>query len=107
MYLGKVSAGRNYAIWKVTDLEQTSMTVFMFGAAYDDHFRETEGMVVALVAPKTRTEGGEFALTVDRGDQVWVLGRATDFGYCKAQRKVRQRPPARQCIPLLSLLAGL
>lgn len=47
-------AGRSYSIWKVTDLDQSSLSLFLFGAAHDDLWREPEGTIVALFTPKAR-----------------------------------------------------
>ena len=30
---------------------------------------------------------GDFCLSVDSAEQVWVLGTALEFGYCKATKK--------------------
>lgn len=33
---------------------------------------------------------GDFSLSVDSSEQVWLLGACPDFGYCKANKKVSQ-----------------
>jgi hypothetical protein len=45
-------AGRAYSIWKVTDLDQTSISLFLFSDAHGDLWREAEGTILALFTPK-------------------------------------------------------
>ncbi|KAL4437421.1 hypothetical protein ABPG75_004560 [Micractinium tetrahymenae] len=82
----ETATGRTYSIWKVTDLDQTGLSLFLFGAAHDDLWREPEGTIVALFTPKVRAEG-DFSLSVDSAEQIWVLGQSPEFGYCKAKKK--------------------
>ncbi|KAL4421928.1 hypothetical protein ABPG77_005212 [Micractinium sp. CCAP 211/92] len=82
----ETATGRTYSIWKVTDLDQSSLSLFLFGAAHDDLWREPEGTIVALFTPKVRAEG-DFSLSVDSADQIWVLGQSPEFGYCEAKKK--------------------
>ncbi|EFN59862.1 hypothetical protein CHLNCDRAFT_133673 [Chlorella variabilis] len=108
----ETAAGRSYSIWKVTDLDQTCLSLFLFSGAHDELWREAEGSIVALLSPKVKTEG-DFSLSVDSADQaralsapqahfpsscfllclmlsppaVWVLGQSTEFGYCKSKKK--------------------
>ncbi|GAB4814670.1 hypothetical protein N2152v2_001716 [Parachlorella kessleri] len=79
-------SGRTYSIWKVTDLDATSHSLFLFGSAHSDLWKESEGTLIALFSPKVRSEG-DFALSVDSPEQLWVLGSAKEFGYCKANKK--------------------
>ncbi len=49
----RVSAnGKSYSIWKITDLESTCITLFMFGGAYQDWRGEAVGTLIALLTPK-------------------------------------------------------
>ncbi|PRW60422.1 MCM10-like protein [Chlorella sorokiniana] len=91
----ETASGRPYSIWKVTDLDQTCVSLFLFSGAHDDLWREAEGTIVALFSPKVRADG-EFSLSVDSADQanatvcisvdsadqVWVLGQSPEFGHC-------------------------
>lgn len=47
-----LSTGRPYSIWKVTDLDQASHSLFLFGAAHSDLWKESVGTLVALFSPK-------------------------------------------------------
>ena len=46
------STGRCYSIWKVTDLDQTCLSLFLFSGAHDDLWKEPEGTIIALFTPK-------------------------------------------------------
>ena len=108
---------------------QTCVSLFLFGRAHEELWREQEGVLVALMAPKVRDraqagacpikhgvrrvpspmdtpcplnslaalpvqvrdEGGEFSLSADSADAVWVLGQSPEFGHCKANKKVQKR----------------
>ena len=85
------SQGRPYAIWKLTDLKDTMITVFLFGSAYSDCHRDGRpGTVVALFSPKVRSEGGKFSLSITSGDTLLELGTASEFGFCQSKTKVRK-----------------
>lgn len=85
----EASSGNLYSIWKLTDLKDTSVSLFLFGRAHSDLTGEVQpGSVVAILSAKVR-EGRELDLSVDNADQVLVLGTASEFGYCKAKNHVR------------------
>lgn len=46
------ASGRSYSIWKLTDLDQACISLFLFGAAHDDFRRQPVGTMVALFSPK-------------------------------------------------------
>jgi minichromosome maintenance protein 10 len=84
----ETAAGKPYSTWKLTDLDATSVTVFLFGRAHHDLKTDAKpGTLVALLSTKVRCEGGRFSLSVDNSDQVMVLGTAVEFGFCKATTK--------------------
>jgi hypothetical protein len=83
------SSGQRYLIWKLTDLEQATISVFVFGEAYKSYCRDVKaGSMVALFNAKVRAEGNEFSLSIEKENQVVMLGRALHFAYCKAIQKV-------------------
>lgn len=79
--------GSTYSIWKVTDLDATSVSLFLFGSAHDELWQRAPGTMVALLSPKVRNER-DLTLTALQAEQIWVLGTSTDFGFCKALTKV-------------------
>lgn len=72
-------------VWGLADLEGTELGVFLFDEAYDAHWKQAEGAVVALLNASLlpATEKNKFAFKVARAAEVVVLGIATDFGICK------------------------
>jgi hypothetical protein len=93
--VGEISArkedaqGRPFSIWKLTDLSDTLITLFLFGNGYTDCHRDARpGAMVALFSPKIRSEGGSFSLSISSGDSMLELGSATEFGFCKSKTKV-------------------
>ena len=80
-------SGSTYSIWKVTDLDTTSVSLFLFGYAHDELWQRPPGTMVALLSPKVRNER-DLTLTALQAEQIWVLGTSTDFGFCKALTKV-------------------
>lgn len=93
--VGEVSAprqtsnGKSYIIWKITDLDQTIITLFLFGKAYQEFKRDGEpGALIALFCPKIKAEGGEFSMSIDNDDQILLLGTASEFGFCRGTKRV-------------------
>lgn len=83
------SNGRPYSIWKLTDLNQTTVSLYLFGKAHQEHGRDGKsGLLMTVLRAKVQSEGGNFSLSVDSTDQVLLLGTSAEFAYCKAQTKV-------------------
>jgi minichromosome maintenance protein 10 len=60
----------------------------LFGDAHAEHWKETEGSLVAVVAAKaSKSEGRDLSLSVDRGAQLFKLGTSADFALCKGERR--------------------
>ena len=89
----KVSAkGGKYAIWKLSDLEEGNMTLFLFGDAYEAHWKESNGAVIAVLnarvlPPREGARSNERSLSVTEPGEVAKLGSAQDYGVCKGTRK--------------------
>ncbi|XAR72701.1 hypothetical protein NMG60_11019431 [Bertholletia excelsa] len=90
---GKVkvsSAGKNYCIWKLGCLdERTTISVFLFGDAYQRHSKDEVGKVFALFNCGVRKDnmGQGFSLSVYSAGQILKIGTSSDFGVCKGKRK--------------------
>lgn len=87
--VGEVSVVRTssqntpYVVWKLTDLNETLVLLYVFGDAYVDYKDDVRpGSLVALVSPRKRSTGGSFTLSVDSYRQLLILGESADFGYC-------------------------
>lgn len=72
-------------VWGLADLEGTELGVFLFDEAYDAHWKQAEGAIVALLNATLlpATEKNKFAFKVTCAAEVVVLGTAADFGICK------------------------
>lgn len=72
-------------VWSLSDLNATELGVFLFGDAYDAHWKALDGSIVALLnaALLPATEKNRFAFKVTQANEVVVLGTALDFGICK------------------------
>ncbi|TMW65783.1 hypothetical protein Poli38472_008425 [Pythium oligandrum] len=84
--LSKAAAnGSSFMVWALSDLEATELAVFLFDAAYDAHWREMEGAVIAVLNATVlpSNEKDRFALKIAKGEEVVKLGKAVDFGICK------------------------
>lgn len=67
----------------------TTISMFLFGNAYEEHYRESEGSVVAIFNAKADTDNkGEVALKVFELDTILRLGTSADFAYCGSKTKV-------------------
>ncbi|MCL7047749.1 hypothetical protein MKW94_020345 [Papaver nudicaule] len=83
------STGKHYCIWKIGCLDESTLSVFMFGDAYITFSKEPVGTVFALFNSKVRkdTEGSGFSLSIFSAGQVLKMGTSADFVLCKAKRK--------------------
>lgn len=46
------AAGRAYSIWRLSDLQGTNVSLFLFGKAQSGLWKETEGSVIAVFGPE-------------------------------------------------------
>ncbi|PKA60775.1 hypothetical protein AXF42_Ash006409 [Apostasia shenzhenica] len=83
------SAGKNYSICKMGCLDETTVSVFLFGDAYAMTSNERVGAMFALFNATVRrdSEGKGFSLSVYSVSQILKLGTSSDYGVCKGQRK--------------------
>lgn len=50
------STGQNFAIWKIASLDSTLIPAFLFGEAYQYHYKEPAGCIVAVFNAKVRRD---------------------------------------------------
>ncbi|KAK9237719.1 hypothetical protein V1525DRAFT_432494 [Lipomyces kononenkoae] len=98
----KVIQSRRYFILKLTDLKQ-DVDVFIMGPALDKFWKLRLGDVVALLNPgvwaaKSAGATGFNLNMTEHDDQVVEIGRARDFGICKAM--TRKETPCRNWVDL-------
>ena len=80
--------GDPYCLWKFSDLRHTTLTVFLFGEAYSQSWKELPGSVFALLTPKpsppkdaSKDDGGDGG----NGDDVEsTLMSSPSFGLTEA-----------------------
>ena len=109
--------GDKYSVWKLSDLSgQTAVvTVFLFGQAYQEHWKTPLGHVIALLNPNVmpsrevgggwvtggvvtlfivlqgQTDNSGLALSLDHPKRLMVMGVSQDFTLCKATTKNGRR----------------
>ncbi|KAF8405420.1 hypothetical protein HHK36_010326 [Tetracentron sinense] len=83
------STGKNFCIWKMGCLDEKTISVFLFGDAYQKNWKEQAGTVFALFNCGIRkdAEGKGFSLSVYSAGQILKMGISTDYGVCKGKRK--------------------
>ncbi|TVU10201.1 hypothetical protein EJB05_43713 [Eragrostis curvula] len=83
------SQGTNYSIWKMGALDDTDVSVFLFGDAHTHYSGAAVGSVFALFNGNVRmdNEGRGFSVSVASVGQMMKMGVAADFGLCKGKRK--------------------
>ncbi|KAL3621382.1 hypothetical protein CASFOL_036294 [Castilleja foliolosa] len=84
------SIGQMYTRWKMSCLEDCSITVFLFGDAYKKTCEEKIGSVFALFNCNVRRvnfQGNGFSLSVYNAKHILKLGTSPDFGVCQAKEK--------------------
>ncbi|URD96162.1 Primase zinc finger [Musa troglodytarum] len=83
------STGKSYCIWKMGCLNETDVSVFLFGDAYKMNCKERVGTVFALFSAGVRKDAGGkgFSLSVYSASQMLKMGTSADCGICKGKRK--------------------
>jgi hypothetical protein len=90
--------GGQFCVWKLSDLKRgssaTTVPVFLFGEACSGAWKELPGTAFALLAAKAvpRKDGAdagaeEAALSIDKLQQLQRIGHASEFAFCKAERR--------------------
>ncbi|EAZ09911.1 hypothetical protein OsI_32207 [Oryza sativa Indica Group] len=86
----RVSAqGKEYSIWKMGALDDSDVSVFLFGDAHAHHSGAAVGAVFALFNGNVRMDNGGrgFSVSVASVGQMMKMGVSADFGICKGKRK--------------------
>ncbi|EOA27249.1 hypothetical protein CARUB_v10023368mg [Capsella rubella] len=85
----KSSIGQPYGIWKIGSLNESTVSLFLFGDAYKKNESEKAGTVFGLFNCSVRKDkvGSEFSLSVNSAKQMVKLGVSADYGVCTAKRK--------------------
>ncbi|XP_025668358.1 uncharacterized protein [Arachis hypogaea] len=82
------STGKTYCIWKVGCLDENTVSLFLFGDAYQRNSQEQAGTVFALFNSAVRKDpkGNGFSLSIYSSGQILKMGTSADYGVCKGKR---------------------
>ncbi|XP_047049662.1 protein MCM10 homolog [Lolium rigidum] len=86
----RVSAqGQDYSIWKMGALDDSEVSVFLFGDAHTHYSGGAVGDVFALFNGNVRMDkaGKGFSVSVGSVGQMMKMGVSADFSLCKGKRK--------------------
>lgn len=81
--------GGKYLIFTLFDMQESTISVFVFGQAYQSYWKQAEGVLVFIANPKVLPQKDkklEIAISISSHHQMLILGKSMDFGYCKAYR---------------------
>ncbi|XP_050366041.1 uncharacterized protein LOC126784609 [Argentina anserina] len=83
------STGKSYSIYKFGCLDEDTVSVFLFGDAYEKNCNEKAGMVFALFNCSVRkdAQGAGFSLSVFSANHIVKIGNSVDYGVCRGKRK--------------------
>ncbi|OQS01603.1 hypothetical protein ACHHYP_00596 [Achlya hypogyna] len=78
--------GSKYTAWTISDLDNCIVSLFLYKDAYEAHWKESAGQLVAVINPAIlpAREKGQFALKVTAAYEVAKIGTAMDFGFCQS-----------------------
>ena len=80
--------GEKFSIWKITDLRGNVISIFLFGKAFQELIRYSEGAVFCIANPKITSQAGKdgvsISLSISNPQQVLFIGISAHFGRCKA-----------------------
>ncbi|XP_050235366.1 uncharacterized protein LOC126683496 [Mercurialis annua] len=89
------SVGKSYSIWKIGCLDENTISLFLFGDAFQKNCDEQAGTVFALFNCTVRKDNtGGYSLSVYSSNQILKMGTSIDYGVCKGKRKDGMACPA-------------
>ena len=85
-------SGGRFMVWYLSNLQGSSAALFLFGEAYQQHWKESEGVVIAVLNPKTDCPDNgdkhdDLSFSIAKPGQLMVMGTSKDFGKCQSVRK--------------------
>ncbi len=66
----------------------TMVTMFLFGDSHQEHFRESEGSLVAIMNAVAENDGKGLTLKVNEASSILKLATSADFAFCGSRKKV-------------------
>ncbi|KAE9447371.1 hypothetical protein C3L33_20718, partial [Rhododendron williamsianum] len=82
------STAKSFCVLQIGCLDEKTISVFLFGDAYQKHSKEEAGAVLALFSCGVRKDkvGPGFSISVYSAGQILKIGTSSDFGVCKAKK---------------------
>ncbi|KAL0422908.1 UNVERIFIED_CONTAM: hypothetical protein Slati_3313700 [Sesamum latifolium] len=83
------SIGQTFTIWKMGCLDEATISLFLFGNAYEKSCEEKIGTIFALFNCTVRKDnkGSGFSLSVYSAKHILKLGTSADIGICQGKGK--------------------
>ncbi|KAH7365516.1 hypothetical protein KP509_18G032200 [Ceratopteris richardii] len=83
------STGQNFAVWKISSLDSTMVSIFLFGEAFKSHYKEPTGSIITVFNAKVRRDEKrkELSINISASNQLLKLGTSADYSVCKGSRK--------------------
>ncbi|XP_011088602.1 protein MCM10 homolog [Sesamum indicum] len=83
------SIGKTFTIWKMGCLDELTISLFLFGDAYQKSCEEKIGTIFALFNCTVRKDnkGSGFSLSVYSAKHILKLGTSADIGICQGKGK--------------------
>ncbi|KAK4401394.1 hypothetical protein Sango_0880100 [Sesamum angolense] len=83
------SIGKAFTIWKMGCLDEATVSLFLFGDAYQKSCEEKIGTIFALFNSTVRKDnkGSGFSLSVYSAKHILKLGTSADIGICQGKGK--------------------
>ncbi|KAL0356580.1 UNVERIFIED_CONTAM: hypothetical protein Scaly_1343700 [Sesamum calycinum] len=83
------SIGKAFTIWKMGCLDEATISLFLFGDAYQKSCEEKIGTIFALFNSTVRKDnkGSGFSLSVYSAKHILKLGTSADIGICQGKGK--------------------
>jgi minichromosome maintenance protein 10 len=50
------STGKSFSVWKIASLDTTTVSLFLFGDAYAQHYKESAGSIITVLNAKVRCD---------------------------------------------------
>lgn len=81
---------KKYCVFKLNDLSGTQVNLFLFDEAFETHYKESIGAVIAILNPniaRPQESTDPIGINVDVADKLLKIGTSRDLAICKATRK--------------------
>lgn len=79
--------------WVLSDMKNNTVNVFLCDEAFQSHWKEIEGAIIAIINPGVITSNtkGKFCFKCSKAEQIYKVGMAVDYARCRGQTKAGTR----------------